>query len=95
MPGKRALRNPRHPDNNIARDGDLESGFEGKKQKKSPRRKFLRFKDAVDLAMEERMMGLLKRQLKAGVDIEEFERYRKSEEEVGFTIRYVGMTSED
>ena len=82
MPGKRALQNPRDPNNDIPRDGDLESGFEGKKNQKNLKRRFPRFKDAVDLAMEERVMSLLKKQLKAGVDIEEFERYRKSDEEV-------------
>jgi hypothetical protein len=86
MPGKRALQNPRDPDNDIPRDGDLESGFEGKKKNK--RRRFPRFKDAVNLAVEERTMTLLKKQLKAGVDIEEFERYRKSEEEVRLTTTY-------
>ena len=83
MPGKRALQNPRNPDKNIPRDGDLESGFEGKN--KNLKRRFPRFKDAVDFTMDERMTSLLKKQLKAGVDIDEFERYRKSEEEVGFT----------
>jgi hypothetical protein len=82
MPGKRALQNPRSPDKNIPRDGDLESGFEGKN--KNLKRRFPRFKDAVDFTMDERMTSLLKKQLKVGVDIDEFERYRKSEEEVGF-----------
>lgn len=89
MPGKRALQNPRNPDTQINRDGDLESGFEGRK-KKNPKRRFPRFKDAVDLAMEERMMSLLKTQLKAGVDIDEFERYRKSDEEARAMIRHSG-----
>lgn len=80
MPGKRALENPRDPDQDVKRDGDLESGFEHKKKIK--KRRFPRFKDAVELAMEERVMGLLKKQLRAGVDIDEFERYRKSEDEV-------------
>ena len=87
MPGKRVLQNPRDPDKDIARDGDLESGFEGKK--KLRQRKYPRFKDVVDLAMEERMMSLLKKQLKAGVDIEEFERYRRSEAKVSLAIYYV------
>ena len=87
MPGKRSLPNPRDPNNNIARDGDLESGFEG--GKKTPKRRFPRFKDAVELAMQERAMGLLKQQLKVGVDIDEFERYRKSEEEVRLNRYYV------
>lgn len=80
MPGKRALPNPRDRNQDAERDGDLESGFEGKK--KNQKRRFPRFKDAVDLAMEARVVGLLKQQLKAGVDIDEFEKYRKSEEEV-------------
>lgn len=35
-------------------------------------------------------MSLLKTQLKAGVDIDEFERYRKSEEEVRAMISHSG-----
>lgn len=74
MPGKRALQNPRDPENDAQRDGDLESGFRN--------RKFPKFKDAVDLAMADRTTRALKKQLKAGVDIDEFERYRKSDDEV-------------
>ncbi len=78
MPGKRAPQNPRDPDNDASRDGDLESGFQGVAKK----RRFPKFKDAVDLAIADRTTGALKKQLKAGVDIDEFERYRKTDDEV-------------
>lgn len=76
MPGKRSLQNPRDPDNDVPRDGDLENGFKS--------RRFPKFRDAVDMAVAERTTLALKKQLKVGVDIEEFERYRKSDDEVRY-----------
>ena len=70
MVGKRILQNPRDPELNAPRDGDLENGFR--------KRKLPRFRDAVNLAVEERASGALKQQLTAGVDRDEFERYRKN-----------------
>jgi cation diffusion facilitator family transporter len=56
-------------------NGDIESG-------NAPRRRFPRFKDAVDFTMAERTKGVLKQQLRDGVDRETFERFRKSEVEL-------------
>lgn len=75
MVGKRSLANPRDPKNDEARDGDIETGFVRK-------RKFGGFKDAVDLVMEQRTTAALKRELQSGVDRDEFERYRKDDDEI-------------
>jgi hypothetical protein len=75
MVGKRSLANPRDPKNNEARDGDLETGFAGKRPKHG-------FKDAVDIVMANRTTAVLKKQLQAGVDRDEFEKYRMDEDEI-------------
>lgn len=54
-------------------NGDLESGIK-------PR--FPKFKDAVELAMAERTTALLKKQLSEGIDANDYQKYRKSEEKV-------------
>ena len=83
MPGKRALTSSRDPGDDYPRDnGDLETG--------AKKRRFPRFKDAVELAMAERTTGVLKAQLKAGVDRDEFEQYRKSDDEVGSNLSLHG-----
>ena len=74
MVGKRTFANPRDPKNNEQQDGDLESG-------KKPRR-FTRFKDAVEFAMNERTNAVLKHELLESVDQQNFDNYRKSEEEI-------------
>ena len=74
MVGRRTFTDPeerRHGDTN---GRDLESGA----------RKTGRFKDAVELAMAERITVQLKRQLIEGVDIEQFEKFRKSDEAVSY-----------
>lgn len=75
MVGKRSLANPRDPKNNEARDGDLETGFARKRPKQG-------FKDAVDMVMASRTTAVLKKQLQSGVDRDEFEKYRKNEDEI-------------
>ena len=54
---------------------DLESAISSTRQN-------LRFRDVVDLAIEDQFHGELKRKLKGGVDREGLERYRKSVEEI-------------
>jgi hypothetical protein len=56
------------------RSSDLESGHQ--------QRRFAGFKDAVEYAMDRQTTAALKEQLRTGVDRREFEKYRKSEEEV-------------
>jgi hypothetical protein len=73
MVGKRAFETPRAHINHIS-NGDLESG--------RTLRKFPRFKDAVEFTMAERTKRLLKEQLRNGLDGDEFEKFRKSDEEV-------------
>jgi hypothetical protein len=73
MVGKRAFQTPRTHINDLS-NGDLESGRTLKK--------FPRFKDAVELTMAERNKWLLKEQLRTGVQGDEFEKFRKSKEEV-------------
>ena len=75
MVGKRTLANPRDPKSDAPRDGDLETGFASRRQKRG-------FKDAVDLVMSNRTTAVLKRELQSGVDREEFEKYRKDEDEI-------------
>lgn len=75
MVGKRTLANPRDPKNNEAPDGDVETGFARK-------RKFGGFRDAVDLVMANRTTAVLKQELQSGVGREEFEKYRKDEDEI-------------
>ena len=54
---------------------DLESAISSTRQN-------LRFRDVVDLAIEDQFHGELKRKLKGGVDREGLERYRKSVEDI-------------
>lgn len=70
MVGKRTLVHPREPKRNEEHD-DVESGF-GKKR-------FPRFKDAVDLVISERTTTLLKKQIRDGIEADDFEQYRTSE----------------
>ena len=74
MVGKRTLANVRDPNSNEYTDGDIETG--------QKRRRFARFRDAVDFAVEERTNAVIKRQLLSGGNREQFESYRKSEEEI-------------
>ncbi|KIW72679.1 hypothetical protein PV04_00857 [Phialophora macrospora] len=71
MVGKRTLHN-RADDR--WRNADLESGHQ--------QRRFAGFKDAVEYALDRRTTAALKEQLRAGVDRREFEKYRKSEDEI-------------
>ena len=82
MVGKRTFQRPNTPRGHIDElsngNGDLESG---KSSGKSDRR-FPRFKDAVNLAMDQRTQGVLKKQIIAGVDKECFEEFRIDEDEL-------------
>jgi hypothetical protein len=75
MVGKRTLQPPKNHGDEVWRTGDLESG-----QHKT--RRFGGFKDAVEYAMDRQITASLKEQLRSGVDREEFEKCRKSDEEV-------------
>lgn len=77
MVGKRAFQRPDSSKGEYNAE-DLESGFR--------QRRFPRFKDAVDFAVAERTTALLKKQLRAGVDTEVFEKYRKGDEEVSMHV---------
>lgn len=55
-------------------DGDLETGKRG--------RRFGGFKDAVEYVMDRQTTAALKKRLRDGVHLEEFEDHRKSNEEV-------------
>ena len=73
MVGKRTFQNPREHIEELGAE-DIES---------AGRRKFPRFKDAVEFTMAERTKAVLKEQLRTGVDRDAFEKYRRSDEEVG------------
>lgn len=75
MVGKRTFERPRSRKENESEhvNGDIESGI---------KRRFPRFKDAVELAMAERTTALLKQQLRKGIDAQDFDRYRTSDEDV-------------
>lgn len=74
MVGRRSLARDRKKSEHN-RNGDLESGIN---------HKYPKFKDAVELAMAERTTALLKRQLHEGLNVDEFKKYRKGKDEVGF-----------
>ncbi|ETN39015.1 uncharacterized protein HMPREF1541_07057 [Cyphellophora europaea CBS 101466] len=75
MVGRRAFHQPDTPREHIdgIGNGDLESG---------PKRRFPRFKDAVDFAMDERTSKAIKKQILDGIDKETWEHFRKSDEEI-------------
>ncbi|KPI45413.1 Metal tolerance protein 9 [Cyphellophora attinorum] len=80
MVGKRAFERPKTPREHIdefSNKGDVESG-----PRTTGKRRFPKFKDAVDFAMAERTQGVLKKQLVAGIDRECFEEYRMSDEKL-------------
>jgi cation diffusion facilitator family transporter len=77
MVGKRNFETrPKTPREHVQEmgNGDLESGH--------MRRRFPRFKDAVDFAMAERTKGVLKQELLSGIDRQCWESFRKSDDEL-------------
>ena len=77
MVGKRTFHREGGNDGDQTRYNDLESG--------RPNRRFGRFKDAVELVIDRKTTAALKQQLKDGVQKDnDFEKSRKSDEEVGF-----------
>lgn len=72
MVGKRAFQTPRDHIEQLG-NGDVESG---------PKRRFPRFKDAVEFTMAERTRANLKQQLRDGLDRDSFEKYRKSDKQI-------------
>ena len=83
MVGKRTIQAPKSRAEDHCRNQDLESGHR--------RKRFGGFKDAVEYALDRRTTAALKEQLKNGVDRQEFEKYRKSDEEVGKLIKLTGI----
>ena len=82
MVGKRHTQNgdagnPRGAGRNSSRDNDLESGFAGER-----RRKYSRFRDAVQHVVTDKSAAVLKQQLKMSVDREKYDKYRKDEKEI-------------
>ena len=82
MVGKRTLDTPKNAADDHWRNPDLESGHQHKR--------FAGFKDAVDYVVDRRTTAALKEQLKKGVDRNEFEKYRKSDEQVGLLLSKAG-----
>ncbi|EXJ64792.1 hypothetical protein A1O7_01130 [Cladophialophora yegresii CBS 114405] len=75
MVGKRTLNTTKTRAEDRWRNPDLESGHH-------EQRRFAGFKDAVEYALDRRTTAVLKEQLRTGVDRREFEKYRKSGEEI-------------
>lgn len=67
-------------------NGDLEAGNGG--------RRFGGFKDAVDYVVDRETTAALKKRLREGVHIDEFEHHRKSDEEVRNTPQITNLDTE-
>lgn len=69
-------------------NGDLESGQLGGRSGSRPRPNMFRFKDAADTAMADRRREDLKKKLLEGVDREQLESFRKSDDEVSLVASF-------
>ncbi|PSK57852.1 Metal tolerance protein 9 [Elsinoe australis] len=73
---------PRQVNGNRPEDRDLEPGNVGSNQNLKPRPNLFRFRDAAHTALEDSRRDALKKQLLEGVDHQNLEKFRKSDEEL-------------